>query len=578
MDPANGPIVSMLNEIADILEITGSDRFRPIAYRRAARTVEALPRPVHDYIREGSISELPGVGEAISQKISEYASTGRLEYLEKLRSGIPPGLLELLNLQEVGPKTVGRLYLELKITSLDELQKACEEHRVSKLKGFGDKTEERILQSIAFYRGSSKRFLLSEGDEVAAEMIRHLSGQAHRIMAAGSLRRRRETIGDLDIIVASDTPESVMDRFVTYPGISIVYSRGETKSSILLKSGLQVDLRVVEDRSYGAALLYFTGSKDHNVELRNRAIDRGLKLNEYSLSTRDGEKDVAGESEEQVYSALGLQFIEPELREARGEIDAASAGRLPHLVEEGDIRGDMHCHTNWTDGSSPIEAMIEAAEARNYSYIGISDHSRSSRVARGLSEEKMERQIERIEKINASGKYDITVLCGSEVDILPDGKLDYRDELLSRLDYVIGSVHSRFNMDSGQMTERLLTAMSDEHLTILGHPTGRELGRREAYSFSTDSVFEEARSKGILLEINGSPERLDLNDQLVMEARRHGCAFVLSTDSHHFTQLSNMKYAVAMARRGWLEAADVANACSEPPVARRAGRIGVRGQ
>lgn len=559
MDPANGPVVSILNEIADILEITGTDRFRPIAYRRAARTIEALPRPVADYIKEGSISDLPGVGEAISKKVEEFVASGKLDYLEKLRLGIPPGLLELLNLQEVGPKTVGRLYMELKITSLDELQRACEEHRVSKLKGFGDKTEERILQSIQFYRGSSTRSLLSKGDEIAGAILQHLSGYAEHMTAAGSLRRRKETVGDIDIIVASSVPEQVMERFVSYPEVSIVYSKGETKSSIMLSTGLQVDLRVIEEESYGAALLYFTGSKDHNVELRNLAIDKGMKLNEYSLSNRSGSEFIAGRSEEEVYSALGLQYIEPELREARGEIALAAEGKLPKLVSGEDIKGDLHCHTNWTDGSSPIESMVEAAEKRGYSYIGISDHSKSSKVAKGLSEEKMERQFKRIERLNSSGKYSIKVLCGSEVDILPDGKLDYDDKLLSRMDYVIGSVHSRFNMEKGEMTERLLTAMSNDNLTILGHPTGRELGRRDAYSFSTDSIFQTARDKHVLLEVNGSPERLDLNDQLILEASRFKCNFVLNTDAHHFTSLNNMRYALAMARRGWLTADSVAN-------------------
>lgn len=569
MDPSNGPVVSILNEIADILDITGSDRFRTIAYRRAARTIESLPKPVSDYLLDNTFSELPGIGEAISQKVKEFVTTGKLEYLEKLRLTIPPGLLELLNLQEVGPKTVGRLFLELKITSLDELQRACEEHRVSKLKGFGEKTEERILQSIQFYRGSSTRFLLSKGDETAAAVLDHLSGLSDTMAAAGSLRRRKETVGDIDIIVASDDAAPIMERFVTLPDVSVVYSKGETKSSILLSSGMQVDLRVVSDRSYGAALLYFTGSKDHNVELRNLAIEKGLKLNEYALTRRESEEVVAGRTEQEVYSALGLSYIEPELREARGEIAAAASGSLPRLVDVGDIKGDLHCHTNWTDGSSPIEAMIEAAEQRGYSYIGISDHSKSSKVAKGLTEEQMERQFERIEQINSSGKYRIKVLCGGEVDILPDGKLDYDDDILSRMDYVIGSIHSRFNMEKGEMTERILSAMSNDHLTILGHPTGRELGRRDAYSFSTDRVFSTARERGILLEVNGSPERLDLNDQLVMEARRYGCTFTLNTDSHHFTSLSNMKYAVAMARRGWLTAGEVANTSDYPAIAKK---------
>lgn len=559
MDPANGPVADMLYEIADILEITSTDRFRPIAYRRAARTIEALPKPVGDYIRDGSISELPGVGEAICKKVEEFVATGTLDYLEKLRKGIPPGLLELLKLQEVGPKTVGRLYLELKITSLDELQRACEEHRVSKLKGFGDKTEERILQSIQFYRGSSTRFLLAKGDEVAANLLEHLSGYAGLIEAAGSLRRRKETVGDIDIIVASSEPAPVMERFVSHPDVSVIYSKGETKSSVLLKSGLQVDLRVVEEGSYGAALLYFTGSKDHNVELRNLAIDRGLKLNEYALSRRDSDAFVAGRSEAEVYAALGLSFIEPELRECRGEIAASAAGGLPHLVDTADIKGDLHCHTNWTDGSSPIEAMIEAAEKMGYGYIGISDHSKSAKVAKGLSEEQMERQIKRVERINASGKYSIRVLCGSEVDILSDGKLDYDDELLSRLDYVIGGVHSRFNMEKKETTERLLTALSNDYLTVLAHPTGREIGHRDGYAFDTDRIFGAAKDKGVLLEVNGSPERMDLNDQLIMEAHRHGCRFILDTDAHHFTALSNMRYAISMARRGWLSAPDVVN-------------------
>lgn len=559
MDPANEPVVDMLNQIADILEITGSDRFRPIAYRRAARTVEALPKPVSEYVSDGTVSQLSGIGEAIAAKITEFVKNGKLEYLENLRRGIPPGLLEMLKLQDVGPKTVGRLFAELKITSIDELQKACIEHRIRGLKGFGEKTEEKILQSIAFYRSSSARYLLSDADAISEKLVSYLKPFSSKIEVAGSLRRRKETVGDIDIIVSAADPAKVMDVFTGFGETDVVLSKGETKSSVKLKSGMQVDLRVVDESSYGAALLYFTGSKDHNVILRTLSIDRGFKLNEYGLYRRKNDSVEAGRTEEEIYSALGMDFILPELREARGEIDAAMNHRLPVLVEPDDIRGDIHCHTDWSDGSNSLEDMVSAAERIGYSFIGISDHSRSVRVANGLSEERMVSQIERIERLNKSGRFNTRVLCGSEVDILPDGHLDYSDRLLSRMDYVIASIHSKFNMEEKEMTDRILTAFSNDYLTVFGHPTAREIGKREQIAFSKEKVFSAAAEKSVLLEINGSPERLDLNDSLIIEASKYGCSFIASTDSHHTSSLSNMRYAVSMARRGWLEKGKVAN-------------------
>jgi DNA polymerase (family 10) len=566
MDPANERVVDLLNEIADILEITGTDRFRPLAYRKAARTVEALPRPVSDYISDGSLSELSGIGEAIAAKITEFIRNGKLEYLENLRKGIPPGLLEMLKLQDVGPKTVARLFAELKVTSIDELQKACEEHRVRGLRGFGERTEAKLLQSISFYRGSSGRFLLSEADAIAARVVQEMKQYADRISVAGSLRRRKETVGDIDIIICSDRPQRAMDALVALPEVETVLASGETKSSVTLKNGIQVDVRVVDESSYGAALLYFTGSKDHNVQLRTISIERNFKLNEYALYSRKDDSVVAGRTEEEVYSALGLDFIPPELREARGEIEAAAAHRLPKIVRQSDIRGDLHCHTDWSDGSSSLEEMVTAAQRLGYEYIGITDHSGSVKVANGLSAERMDAQIRRIEKLNESGKYSVHVLCGSEVDILPDGRLDYDDSLLSRLDYTIGSIHSRFNMEQKEMTDRILTAFSNEHLTVFGHPTAREIGRREQIDFSKDRVFSAAKEFNVCLEINGSPERLDLNDALIIEASKYGCTFAADTDSHHTSSLSNMQYAISMARRGWLEAESIINTSGFPGI------------
>jgi len=558
LDPANEPVVQMLTEIADILEITGTDRFRPIAYRKAARTIEALPRPVSDYIADGTISELSGIGEAISQKIEEFARKGHLEYLDNLKKEIPPGLLELLRLQDMGPRKVGRLFLELGITDIESLKKACLEHRVRDLRGFGEKSEEKILQSIRFYTESSRRFLLSEGDAVSEAIIARIASHASKVAVAGSVRRRKETVGDIDIIaVPSDS--SIMDVFVSHPDISTVHSRGETKSSIQLRNGFQVDLRVVDMESFGAALLYFTGSKDHNVDLRNIAIEKDMKLNEYGLFRREGGAPVARASEEEVYAALGMQYIEPELREARGEIQAAMKGTLPSLIRAEDIRGDLHVHTDWSDGSTPLEEMVIEAVRLGYSFIGISDHSQSQRIANGLSEERMRKQIERVRRAAAKHSGTIEVLCGSEVDILQDGRLDYSREILSSLDYVIASVHSAMRMTKKEMTERLLTALSSEYVTILGHPTGRQINRREPFSFDTERVFTAAADNRIFLEINGSPERMDLNDALIMEASRYGCRFSTNTDAHHSSSLSNMKYALAMARRGWLESEGVVN-------------------
>lgn len=550
---SNATIARVLNEIADILEIQGVE-FKPNAYRRAARSIEALDREIEDIANEGKLAEIPGVGTAIGKKIEEILRTGELRYLARLRSEIPPGLSELLRIPDVGPKTVARLWHELRITTIGQLKAAAERHELQRLKGFGAKSEQKILQGIAFLESSKGRVLLGEARPLADALVEHLRGVPGvvRLAPAGSLRRGRDTVGDIDILVATSQPEPVMEAFRTHPAVQEVLMSGPTKTSVLLTGGIQADVRVVPEGSYGAALQYFTGSKDHNVELRRLAQARGLKLNEYGLFPRDSDHPVAGRTEEEIYGALELPWIPPELRETRGEIAAAQKRSLPSLVKLEDIRGDLHCHTNWSDGIATIEQMAAAQRAKGYEYAIISDHSQSTRIANGLSEGRLKEQLPQVR--NTSEAIDgFRLFTGTESDILADGSLDFPKPLLEELDIVVGSIHSRFKMDKGEMTERLLTAIGNEHLTILGHPTGRLLGEREGYTFDTEKVFEAARDHMVALEVNSFPNRLDLSDGLVKLAIELGAPLVISTDAHSVEELDLMPYGVTTARRGWAE-------------------------
>lgn len=552
----------MLYEIADYLELQGVS-FKPQAYRRAAASIERLEGDITEYHRSNRLREIPGVGEAIAKKIGELLDTGRLEYLEKLRSEIPRELLSLLEIPEVGPKTAMMLYKELGIKSVAELKQAIFDHRLQGLKGFGPKTEEKLLQGIRIVESRAGRSLLGEAWAAADNLMKYLqdSNPDAKLSVAGSLRRMKETIGDIDILAASETPGRIMDSFVRFPGVEEILEKGDTKSSIRLRTGIQVDLRVVPKTSFGAALQYFTGSKEHNVELRKLAISKGMKMSEYGLFERDTGKQLSGEDEEEIYHILGMQYPPPELREARGEIEAALRNELPELIGYDELKGDLHCHTEWSDALGSIEDIQGKAKEMKYEYVGISDHSRSLRIAGGLSEDRLIEQIEHIKKLRERNERP-WVFASSEVDILENGKLDYPKKVLEQLDYVVISVHSKFKMDEKEMTERIVAAMSHDKVRVFAHPTGRIIGQRPPYSFDLDKVIEVAKQNGIALEINSFPDRLDLNDINVKRAIDRGVKIAINSDAHNPGQLEHVRFGIATARRGWAESSDVINTLS----------------
>lgn len=568
---SNAKVAQILYEIADLLEIKGVG-FKPQAYRRAARNIEELDRDVEEYFREGKLREIPGVGEAIAEKVSEIIRTGELGYLKELREEFPAGLLQLMEVQEIGPKTVMRVYRDLKVTDLHGLKKAAEEHRIRRMKGFGKKSEENILKGIRVLEQRSKRMLLGYAYFYAKGIVDYMvkTGGYRLISVAGSLRRMKETIGDIDILVGSDEPMRVMNVFVSNPEVDEVIAKGETRSSVRLRDGVQVDIRVVPTDSYGAALQYFTGSKEHNIALRSLAIDRGLKINEYGVFRKSTEERIAGRTEEEVYATLGLEVMPPEIRENRGEIKAAMERSLPRLIEIGDIRGDFHVHSKFSDGEATVEEIAAEALRRGYEYIGITDHSESLKVAGGVSAEDLPRNIDEIRAISDKIK-GVRVLMGAEVEIRSDGSLDYPDSVLKDLDFVVGGVHSGFKMSEREMTNRVLTAMSNDHLTILAHPTGRVIGQREPYDIDLDKIMEAAREKGVFLEINALPERLDLNDLNCRKAKERGVGLCMGTDAHGLAQLGYMIFGVATGRRGWLERKDVLNMMSASELAKTLG-------
>lgn len=558
----NSEIATILYEVADLLELKGI-AFKPNAYRKAARSIEEMKQDLEEYRRTANLQDIPGVGEAIAKKVEELLDTGRLRYLDELMEELPTGLLQLMDVPDIGPKTAMHLYKELRVTNLDELKVAAASHQIRELKGFGPKSEERILQGIAVLERRSGRMLLGQAHPIAERLRSYVKeGAGLRLISlGGSLRRMKETIGDIDLLAGSESPDVVMDVFSSYPDVEEVLERGPTKSVVRLKDGTRVDLRVVREREYGAALQYFTGNKEHNVVLRSLASDKGMKLNEYGLFRKESNEVVASEREEDIYHALGLEIMPPELRENRGEIEASRKGLLPELVELSDIRGDFHAHTLASDGSATIEEMAFAAKRKGYEYLGITDHSQSLKVANGLSIERLRGNMDIARSISERVE-GLKVLIGAEVEILGDGKLDYPDDVLEELDYVIGAVHTKFSMSEGEMTDRLLTALSNEHLTILAHPTGRVLEQREPYAFDMERVLRAARDNDACLELNARPERLDLSDLNCMRAREMGVRMAIGTDAHSVPQLDYMLFGVATARRGWLGAKDVLNCLS----------------
>ncbi len=557
----NVEIARVFNEVADLLEIQGANVFRVRAYRNAARLVETLPGSAAALLRErgeAALVALPGIGKDLAGKIREIVETGKLGLLEELKQQLPEGLVRLMHLPGVGPKRAKLVYDTLGIATLDELERAAREGRLRTIKGFGPTLEANILKGIADEKVRSARHRLAEAEAYITPFVEYLRGAPglEQIEVAGSFRRRQETVGDVDILVAAAKPQAVADRFVAYPQVKDVLAHGDTKCSVVLRSGLQVDLRVVPAASYGAALYYFTGSKAHNIATRTLAVKKKLKVNEYGVFRND--KPIAGRTEAEVLAAIGLPWIPPELRENRGEVEAALEGRLPVLVELRDIRGDLQMHTTYTDGKATLAEMVQACRRKGYEYIAITDHTRAVRVAGGLDKAGFRKQFREIEKLQATVT-DLVILKSAEVDILDDGRLDLDEETLGALDLVVVSVHSKFNLSREAMTRRIVKAIQHPRVHILAHPTGRLLGRREPYAVDMEAIVRAARDHGVMLEINAQPDRLDLNDVSVQMAREAGVKLVISTDAHRVEELDYMRYGVDQARRGWCEAKDVAN-------------------
>jgi DNA polymerase (family 10) len=556
----NADIARTFEEIADLLEIGDANPFRVRAYRNAARTIGELQLDIAAAINRGEpLPKLPGIGEDLAGKMREIASSGRCALLERLQKSVPAAITELLGVPGLGPKRVKALYRELDVHTLEQLYRAARDGRIRDVPGFGEKTELNILQSVEARLSKARRFKLAVAAQYADAIVEHLRGSSGvgvgDVVVAGSLRRMRETVGDIDILATAGASSDVMSRFVGYAEVKEILSHGDTRSSVLLKSGIQVDLRVVPRESYGAALHYFTGSKAHNIAVRRLAQARGLKLNEYGIFR--GAKRISGKTEESVFAAVGLPYIPPELREDRGEIEAARAGRLPRLVELSDLKGDLHSHTRWTDGRHSVEEMALAAKARGLAYLAITDHSRRLAVARGLDPDRLRKQMDEIDGTAVPG---IALLKGIEVDILEDGTLDLPDSVLKELDVVVAAVHSRFDLSRERQTQRILRALDHPLVSILAHPLGRLIDAREPYDVDMLKIVRKAASRGRSLELNAHPERLDLFDTHCRMAKDEGVLVSIDSDAHSVHEFDNLKYGIGQARRGWLEKHDVLNA------------------
>jgi DNA polymerase (family 10) len=555
----NADIAAIFEEIADLLEIQNENPFRIRAYRNAARQVEGMGVPVADMVaKDEDLTELPGIGADLAAKIKEIVATGHCQALEKLRKQVAPSVTELLKIPGLGPKRVRTLYDQLKVKTVGQLAKLAKAGRVRELAGFGAKTEQTILEALAAHVTQQKRFKLAIAAQYAEPLWKFLEQATgvQQVVLAGSYRRCKETVGDLDILVTAEEARQVMERFTAYDDVRKVLAKGDTRSTVILKCGLQVDLRVVDPDCYGAALQYFTGSKAHNIEIRRLGQQKQLKINEYGVFK--GDKRIAGKTEESVYRAVDLAWIPPELRENRGEIEAARAGKLPKLVERKDLRGDLHAHTKATDGHNTLREMAEAARAHGLDYIAITEHSRHLTVAHGLDVRHLRQQMQEIDKLNAQLK-GITLLKGIEVDILEDGSLDLPDDVLGELDIVVGAVHSQFKLARTKQTARILKAMDHPHFTLLAHPSGRLIDQREAYDVDMLKIIRQARARGCFLELNAHPERLDLLDSHCQLAKEEGVLIAISSDAHTLQDFDNLYYGVGQARRGWLEKKDVLN-------------------
>ena len=563
----NPEIARIFEEVADVLEIQNENPFRIRAYRNATRTVEGLTTPLRKWVEEGrNLTDLPGIGKEMANHIREMVETGTLGFRDELLAEVPRSLIELMRLPALGPKKAKKIFDELKVGSIDELEAAAKEGRIAAIPGFGAKSQEKILAGIQDYRQHGSRYLLSEAERSLEPLLGYLreAPEVERLEVAGSYRRRCETVGDIDLLAIASQPVPVMERFRGYPQVDKILMAGDTRSTVVLGSGLQVDLRVVPAECYGAALVYFTGSKEHNVKLRRRAVERGLRISEYGvyrLDEQDQEAEgelIAGREEADVYATVGLGWIPPELREDCGEIEAAAAGRLPNLIRLEDLRGDLHMHSTWSDGRNSIEEMVEACAARGYEYMVISDHSKSLAMTGGLDAYRLRLQWAEIENVRARHP-EIRILRSLEVDILGDGALDLEDEMLAGLDLVLVSLHSRFDLPPEQQTARVLRALEHPEVNIFCHPTARYINRRKPVEMDLDRILRRAAELGVAVELNSNPNRLDLKDTHLKLAKELGCKIVIDSDSHRIRELELLRYGIEQARRAGLEAKDVLN-------------------
>ena len=564
----NQELSKIFFEIANYLDIEGVT-FKPYAYRKVALALDSMKEDVEEIYRAGgfkALKEIPGVGEGIATAIEEYLKTGKIKHFDQLKKKLPLKVDELMRVESLGPKKIKVLYQKLGVKNLKDLGKAAKSHKIAPLFGFGEKTEKNILQGLEFLKQSKGKFLLGEimPSVKAVEERLKARKEIRQVSVAGSVRRQKETIGDIDLLVVSDKPKETAKFFVSMPEVEKIWAQGDTKCSVRFKEGFDIDLRMVKQNSFGSALQYFTGSKEHNIATRKIAIEKGLKLSEYGVFR--GEKQIAGKTEQDVYKAIGLPYIEPELRKDDGEIQAALKGLLPVLVEQKDIKGDLHCHTFASDGENSIEEMAQAAINLGYEYIGISDHSKYLAITGGLNEKKLLKQKKEIEKLNLKFEkgpkgtpLNFKILHGCEVDILADGSLDLKDDVLKKLDYVIASVHSNMKMQKKEMTARIIKAMENPNVNIFAHPTGRLIGQRDEYQMDFDKILEAAKKTGTILEINSTPQRLDLNGFHIRIAKTRGVKMIINTDSHQKDQLSNIEYGIGQAKRGWAEKSDIIN-------------------
>lgn len=562
----NLEIAEIFHSIAQILEIKADNPFRIRAYERAAQTINGIEN-IEEYAKEDKLTDIPGIGHDLAAKIKEYLVSGKIKHFEDFKKEIPLGILELLKVPSIGPKTAKLFYDKFKIKDVTTLEKFAKEGKLTNLEGIKQKTVENILKGILLIRKGKERFDIATACQIADRFVKELKKlkEVKKIAVAGSLRRMKDTVKDIDILVISQTPKKVMDTFSRFTEVKDVIAKGITKSSISSKDGIQVDVRVVEPNSFGAALMYFTGSKNHNIKLRTLAVKRKLKINEYGVFR--AKKCLASKTEEEIYNALHMQYIEPELREDTGELEAALNGRLPKLIELNDIKGDFHVHSTYSDGRDTIQDIATACKSLRYEYVVLTDHSQSLRVAGGLSVRDLRRKKKEIEKLNKKMKA-FVILYGTEVEIDSQGNLDYKDDILEEFDFVVAAIHSGFKQSKEQLSRRIIKACENPHVDIIAHPTGRLWGTRDAYELNFKEVFKAAKDTNTFLEINAFPQRLDLGDTHIRAAKEKGVKFVIATDSHMIKHLDYMKYGVSMARRGWLEKQDIINTLSLPDLLR----------